>query len=545
MKTIAGIWPGHDTSICILQGGKPIFHSELERHTRLKHDHGDPIAFGKKFGYDETNIDVYATCFPASKLQKHADSWNSIHGKRPVYAIGHHEAHAAHAFYSSKFDNAVILTLDGGGVESASGEPTATTISYGADTEIRRLRTLPLNYCNIGGLWTRVVRYIFKMQNGWPLGDQAGSVMALATFGDPQKYVEDFRLMLTRDLLAASHKPAGQPEGAYVKGKDPVHPYLDKWSKLADSSEQEMMDLAAGLQLATEEIIRELIGAALNITKQSNSNWTTENLCIAGGVALNTVAMGKIKTWFPEIKNIYIPVCPGDSGLSIGAAQYVYHTILKNPRVKWDDNMSPYLGASYSEEQVLAELEARKDKVEWRQASDDEVIQHLLAQDIVCIFNGRAESGHRALGDRSIVCDPRSPDMKDNINKKVKHRQHYRPFAPSILREEVTNWFVEDCESPYMQFVVPFKEEKKKLVPAVCHVDGTGRLQTVTETLSPWWYNFIKKWHAESGVPMLLNTSFNSQEPICEEPKHAIDCFLRTSIELLYFPEHKIIVSKR
>lgn len=542
---ILGLWAGHDSSACLLEDGIPTIHSELERHTRLKHDHGDVVEFAKKIGIDMSKVDAITVCYPVSKIQKFENSWNELKLlKKPIYMIPHHEAHAAHAFYSSKFTKSMILTIDGGGVEAANGTNTATTLSYGDNLKLIRLKTLPAHLVNIGGLWTRVVRYIFKMQNGWPLGDQAGSVMALASFGNAEKYAEDFRLMLTRDLLIASMKPQNQPEGAYVAGNDPIHPYLDKWSKLADTSEKEKMDLAAGLQLATEELIKELIYTLIQETSKYDKE-CTQNLCIAGGVALNTVAMGKIKSWFPQIKEVYIPVCPGDSGLTIGANQYAYHFMHDNARISWDDNMSPYLGMSYSKEQIIEQLNNFSDRIVYKTASDDEVIELLIKQNIISIFNGRAESGHRALGNRSIICDPRSPLMKDNINKKVKHRQSYRPFAPSVLKEEVHNWFEQDCESPYMQFVLKFKEDKKNLVPAVCHIDGTGRLQTVTEKSNSWWYNFIKKWHDASGVPMLLNTSFNSQEPICEKPQDALSCFLRTDIDMLYMPQLNILVYKK
>ena len=160
------------------------------------------------------------------------------------------------------------------------------------------------------------------------------------------------------------------------------------------------------------------------------------------------------------------------------------------------------------------------------------------------MFGGGSESGRRALGNRSILVDPRSQLMKDTINKRVKHRQSFRPFAPSILREEVTNWFTKDQSSPYMSFVLNFREDKKDLVPAVNHVNGTARLQTVTKNDNEWYYNFIKEWNDMTGVPILLNTSFNDREPICETPAHAIDCFLRTDIDYLYFYQLGVLVSK-
>jgi len=175
---------------------------------------------------------------------------------------------------------------------------------------------------------------------------------------------------------------------------------------------------------------------------------------------------------------------------------------------------------------------------------DAHVIQLLLDQKIVSVYGGKAEAGRRALGNRSILADPRCLEMKDIINTKVKHRQEFRPFAPSILREDVSEWFERDIDSPYMSFAIKVKKEKRGLVPAIVHVDGTARLQTVTFQLNPWYYGFLKLWKEASGVPMLLNTSFNDREPIVETPKDAIACYLKTDIDYLYFFEHGILVSK-
>jgi carbamoyltransferase len=179
-----------------------------------------------------------------------------------------------------------------------------------------------------------------------------------------------------------------------------------------------------------------------------------------------------------------------------------------------------------------------------KKATDDQVIQLLCNQKIVCVFGGGSESGRRALGNRSILADPRDEKMKDIINDKVKHREWFRPFAPSILREDVKDWFEKDIDSPYMSFVIPFKKEVRNKVPAVVHFDGTGRLQTVTKKDNPWYYNFLKKFKEKTGVPILLNTSFNNQEPIVETPEHALNCFMNTKIDYLYFRDFKILINK-
>jgi len=215
---------------------------------------------------------------------------------------------------------------------------------------------------------------------------------------------------------------------------------------------------------------------------------------------------------------------------------------LDNPRIKWKDNFTPYLGFNHND-RVQEDIEAND--VVTQKVTDDEVIDLLYDQKIVAVYGGGSESGRRALGNRSILADPRNPDMKDIINEKVKHRQWFRPFAPSILREEVKNWFVKDIESPYMSFVVEFKEEVKEKVPAIVHLNGTARLQTVTENDNKWYYNFIKKWQAKSGVPILLNTSFNDREPICETPQDAINCYLGTEIDYIYFYEQGLLIKRK
>tara|TARA_Y100000114_G_scaffold27851_1_gene23429 strand:- start:3430 stop:5067 length:1638 start_codon:yes stop_codon:yes gene_type:complete len=537
---IAGIWNGHDCSYTVLKDGIPVVHDELERFKREKECNGDAFKLMES-NYDEIDdIQHFATCYPVNKFTDHEDSFKKIKeivekngGK--IYCIPHHQAHAANAFYSSNFKESIIITLDGGGVESQNFQ-TATTIWKGSDNKIDCIHKFHIHELNIGGLWTRVTRYVFNLQNGWPRGCQAGSVMAMAAFGDPSKYLEDFRRMLTVDQVSASLKPADQPFGANV-GTDPEHPYLHKYRLIADSSEQEKFNLAASLQTATEELIKNIIGQVLE-------QFPSKNLCLAGGVTLNCVAVGKIKKWFPDIENVYVTPTPHDGGLPIGACQFVWHHELNNPRIDWSDNFKAYLGRTYTLDEVNDTIKNYQDVEVEEGVSVEKVVDLLSEQNIVSVFGGGSESGRRALGNRSILADPRSENMKDLINEKVKHRQWYRPFAPSILREEVSEWFERDDDSPYMNVVMNFKEDKKSEVPAVVHKDGTARIQTVTEKDNNWYYNFLKKWKEKAGVPIILNTSFNDREPICETPQHAINCFLGTDIDFLYFYDYNILLRK-
>ena len=268
------------------------------------------------------------------------------------------------------------------------------------------------------------------------------------------------------------------------------------------------------------------------------------NLCLSGGVVLNCVLTGKIKSWFPQIENVFVPPVPYDAGLAIGCVQYFLKEHLNKELVIDELFDSPYLGRSYSEDDVYDALEKFIGKVSTIQCSDLEAAKLLTRKKIISVYGGKSESGRRALGNRSILADPRHEDMKDLINEKVKHRQSFRPFAPSIIRESVSDWFVEDIDSPYMSFAIPFKEDKAKLVPAVVHLDGTGRLQTVTESSNSWYYNFIKTFSLLTDVPILLNTSFNDREPIVETPSDAIKTFLKTDIDFLYFRELNLLVKK-
>ena len=538
---LASAWSGHDCSFCILDNGVPVIHAEYERYIREKEPAGDGI----QFMFDEyiacQDIKYFATNHSFSKLENHPGSLSRLKkivqkNEGELFVVGHHQAHAANAFFSSNHDEALIFTMDGGGFETDSGDITAFTVWLGKDNKIKPLKVFPISSVNIGGVWTRVTRYVFGLQSGWPRGHQAGTVMAMACMGDSQKYFKDFDKMLRSDMAAASFKPSNQPRGANV-GTDPKHPYLWRWTELAKQGEQEQFDLAAGLQAATETYMRDLI--RMFVDKHPEMN----NLCFAGGVSLNSVVMGKMLDWFPG-KNIYVTPTPHDGGLTLGAAQLVWHQTLDNPRILWKDNYTPYLGANHSS-LVRSTIESKIDEVVSRDVTDEDVLDLLDNQKIVAVFGGGSESGRRALGNRSILADPRNKNMKDTINEKVKHRQWFRPFAPSILREEVSEWFEKDKSSPYMSFVLQFKEKRRKEVPAVVHFNGSARLQTVTENDNKWYYNFIKKWKAKSGVPILLNTSFNDREPICETPDHAMNCFLGTEIDYLYFYEQGILVERK
>jgi|TARA_B100000073_G_scaffold263720_1_gene223439 carbamoyltransferase len=529
MSIIAGFHSGHDCSFCILKDGVPVIHAELERYIRLK----EPIDDSVKFLFDKYSdfdkIDDFTTgidIWEGGVKHRYPESWEkmqriAIKNGGKIHTFGHHTAHAANAFFSSNLDKALIFTMDGGGEELQDNRILACTFAvyWGEGNKVYRIAAFddkgqhPI--ANIGSFWTRCTKRIFGLSGGYPKGHQAGTVMGMACLGKPN-YVGDFlNFMRTGEELD-----------------------YDAFKSIADKSEQDTFDVAASLQLATEMRYKELLTPFVK-------EYNPKNICLSGGVSLNCVMAGKIYDWFPSVEDIYADPVPYDAGLTLGSARYLWHHVLDNPRIEWKDNSTPYLGEIYGEDIVKNTLESFSDKIKIQEVDDDFVVDQLIDKKIVSVFGGGSESGRRALGNRSILADPRHKETKDIVNERVKHRQWFRPFAPSILREEVKNWFTRDISSPYMSFAIPLKSEVHDKVPAIVHFDGTARLQTVTENDNAWYYNFIKKFNEKTGVPILLNTSFNDREPIVETPEHAIKCFLGTHIDYLYFREFGLLVERK
>ncbi len=542
---ILGFQPGHDVSYCILDNGVPTIHEELERFIREKEPLGDGLEMAfERLPESELNDmkyfvngcprarktypDILAKKEPERKMRELIEKND---GK--YFIVGHHQSHAANAFFSSNFDEALVITIDGSGtdkvnwedVEKEFGETetfsTAFTFWKGKDLDIEPIKRIPMEELTIGSPWRVYTGKLFGLSSGHPHGLAAGTVMAMAAPGNPEKYWKDFY-----DAFKAG---GGGPSAA-------THRNVEKYKPIVERSEQDAFDVAAGLQRATEVVCREIMTPIIE-------KYNPKHICMSGGVVLNSVMVGKMYDWFPNVEQIYICPVPYDGGLSIGGAQFIYHQVFRNPRVKWNDNSSPYLGGTYDSEEIMKVL-SDNENLKYRFVDDLDVIDLLTKEKIVSVFGGGSESGRRALGNRSILCDPTSPDMKDIINEKVKHRQWFRPFAPSILREEVNKWFEYDVDSPYMTTVLEWKDEVKDKVPAVVHLNGTARLQTVTENDNEWYYNFIKKFGDKTGVPILLNTSFNDREPIVETPEHAVNCYMGTDIDYLYFYDYGILVEK-
>ncbi len=518
---IVGFQSGHDVSYCILENGIPVIHEEWERILRRKMEYGDGLklfferspkpddikyfTFGNIGGIDSRRYR------PVCRDEASRSLMNTILSKNggEFYEFGHHLCHGANAFYTSEFDRALIVSVDGSGFEEGL-VPTSLTIDEGIGNKIKRIVINDAKQVHFGGTYNHATKWVFGLSVGPPKGSQEGTVMAMSSLGEP-KYTEMF-----------SNYDKNWPE----------------LKRLADLSEQEKFNVAATLQEYLEQSFHYHLKRYIHWGRHTN-------LCLSGGVSLNCVMIGKIKNWFPQIENIFCDPVPYDAGLALGSARYLWHHVLGNPRVKNStQNMSPYLGKTYSLADIRKACKAYADKIKVSKTNDKEILEKIKNQKIVSVFGGGSESGRRALGNRSILADPRNPHMKALINEKVKHRQWFRPLAPSILEEKVPEWFVDPMLSPYMSFALKIKEEKRSLIPAIVHYDGTARLQTVNKKLSPWYYSFIEKWEKMTGIPILINTSFNDSEPIVETPTDALACFLKTQIDYVYFFDYGLLVEK-
>jgi carbamoyltransferase len=444
------------------------------------------------------------------------------------HPVEHHRAHAASAYLVSPFDRAAVLSIDG------FGDFCSTMLAAGEGTRLEILDRVLFPH-SLGLFYTAVTQWL-----GFPNYGDEGKVMGLAPYGDPMRYAEEmrevvettpeglFRLNLGyfthgREGVAMTWK-SGSPEIGRVFSTQLerlLGPAREPGTELAGRHH----DVAAALQLRLEEVVLHLVGSLANRT-------TARALCLAGGVALNAVANGRIlaETAFGEL---YVQPAAGDSGTAIGAAFSVWNEQLGHGRRQVMHHA--YTGPAY-DEQALANALSVSGLSEERLDDDalyPAVAEALAAGAVVGWFQGRMEMGPRALGNRSILADPRRPEMKDVLNARVKHREPFRPFAPSIRAEATGDWFDQSYPSPFMVLVYHLLPGKRELVPAITHVDGTGRLQTVEQEANPRFYRLLGEFERLTGVPILLNTSFNENEPIVMSPEQAIETFRKSRIDLL------------
>jgi carbamoyltransferase len=443
-----------------------------------------------------------------------------------LHHVEHHQAHVASAFFVSPFEDAAILSIDG------FGDFASTMLAEGRGSSFRVLERVLFPH-SLGIFYTAVTQWL-----GFPKYGDEGKVMGLAPYGTPRHLEEMrgivrpkgdvFELGLDYFLHDKEGVDMTWDEGTPTIGRlfserleEAFGPAREPGSELTSLHE----DVAASLQAMLEEAYLHLVRALWERTK-------IPRICLAGGVALNAVANGRIRPETP-FEDVFVQPAAGDSGIAVGAAYYVWHKHLGRPRGFVMDHA--YAGPAYSETDCVAALSGAG--LEGNRFDDDAlyafVAERIAAGDVVGWFQGRMEFGPRALGNRSIVADPRRPDMKDVLNARIKHREPFRPFAPSILAEATGDWFEQEYTSPFMVLVYKTRADKRELVPAVNHVDDTGRLQTVTREANDRYYRLIEAFERQTGVPILLNTSFNENEPIVMTPAHAVETFQKTRMDLL------------
>ena len=563
---ILGINAFHgDSSACLLKDGKVLCATEEERFRRVKHWAGFPSE-AIKFCLEDEGISIEQVDHitisrdPKANFFKkvlhslknsisistiwdrltNAKKVSSVKGelakifdlpeseiKAEVHNIEHHRSHIASSFFASRFDKSAILSIDG------FGDFTSTMTAIGKGNKFKVLDEV--NYPHsLGVFYSTVTQFL-----GFPNYGDEYKVMGLAPYGEA-KYLKELEqiLTLTDDGFFKLNRKYFKhfKEGVAMswEGGSPTIESLftPEWEKLFrkareknDELEQFHIDLATSVQKFTEKVIFHMLN---HLQKKTGC----ENICITGGVAQNSVANGKILE-NTNFKNIYIPSAGHDAGTSIGSALYLYNQILGKERL--EEITSAYFGKKSSQEEIVKVLE--KESVKYKIYSDEDLYEKvsdkLVDGGVVGWFQGRAEFGPRALGHRSIIVDPRRKDAKDLLNEKIKRRESFRPFAPSILKEAVSDYFVQKDTVPFMEKVFDIKKEKYDEIPAVTHVDGTGRLQSVDKDVSPRYHKLISKFAEKSGVPILLNTSFNENEPIVNKPEEALSCFLRTKMDML------------
>ncbi len=573
----------HDSAACILKDGKILAAAQEERFTRKKHDPAYPynaiefvlkytdlnlsevdqiVFFEKPFLKFERLLETYVAFAPKgfvsfskamplwikeklfqkkylfNKLKEHDENYRS---DKNIYFSDHHLSHAASAFFPSPFEEAIVLTADG------VGEWATTTVAIGKGNKLEIKKEIHFPH-SIGLLYSAFTYYTgFKVNSG------EYKLMGLAPYGKPI-YIEKIKKLI--DIKEDGTFRLNQEYFNYATGLTMTNNKFDNLfgqkprNPKYEQINQFHMDIAASIQQVTEEIM-------LKLSKSIRKEYNIENLCLAGGVALNCVANGKILKE-KIFKNIWIQPAAGDAGGSLGAALALWHIEQGNKRSinSEDDMKGSYLGCEYNQNEIEKELNligANFTKFSYEDLIN-KTSEYLSNEKAIGWFQGRMEFGPRALGNRSILGDPRSEKTQKNLNLKVKYRESFRPFAPSILFEDLSNWFEITVDSPYMLLVadinsekkIPMNDEQKKLfgieklnikrskIPAVTHVDYSARIQTVNKKTNKRYYDLISKFKEKTGCPVIVNTSFNVRgEPIVCTPSDAFNCFMGTELDYL------------
>jgi carbamoyltransferase len=583
----------HDSAACLLKEGVIIAAAQEERFTRKKHDAAFPhnaikyclaeagiqgsdivsiVFYEKPFVKFERLIETYLAFAPKgfSSFVKAMPLWikdklfqksvlinelnktlgEEVSWRERLLFSEHHLSHAASAFYPSPFDSAAVLTLDG------VGEWTTTSLAVGHGRELKVLKEIHFPH-SLGLLYSAFTYYTgFKVNSG------EYKVMGLAPYGAP-KYVD----LITDNLIRVADDGSFQLDMSYFDYATGLTMTNGKFDSLfggpprapEDTLTQREMDLAASIQKVTEDVVLKL---AHGIAQETGE----KNLCLAGGVALNCVANGKLIRE-GVFENVWIQPAAGDAGGALGAAKsawYLHHGKDRSLSSDTDSMNGAYLGPKYSDEDIESELNACG--AVFRKLSEAEVIErvanYLAEEKAIGWMQGRMEFGPRALGGRSIIADPRSPAMQKKLNLKVKYRESFRPFAPSVLREDVMEWFEYDSDSPYMLVVADVQgnqrrqmtESEKALfgidklnvprssVPAITHVDYSARIQTVHRDTNPRYHQLITQFKEITGCPLVVNTSFNVRgEPIICSPTDAFRCFMGTELDVLVVEDYLLL----
>jgi carbamoyltransferase len=439
--------------------------------------------------------------------------------------LEHHQTHAASAFFVSPFESAAVLTWDG------TGEDTTTLFSHGKGNKLEVLKRIKLPH-SLGQFYSAVTNYIgFDMFTG-----DEWKVMGLAAYGKPKFYDFFSQKVLTKNGSGDFHfniKVLDHHLAKHYEFPDAIVKELGPGRKKGEELTEHHWDIASSAQKVLED-------TAIYLVKQIKEMTGEENLCMAGGVAFNSVMNGRIFHETP-FKNFFVQPAAGDAGCSLGAAYYVWHQILGKPR-RYVMNNS-YWGPKFTNEECRKALNAAQLKYE---TLPDEVLLPRLAKmisegAIIGWFNGRSEWGPRALGARSFLADPRRADMREILNHKVKLREWFRPLAPSMLEEYGREIFGVEHHDPFMITVIQVSEEWKKKIPAVVHVDGTARPQMVNKEVNPRYWNLINEFRKLTGIPLLLNTSFNIQEPIVCTPENAINTFHNANFDALVLENNLVL----
>jgi carbamoyltransferase len=582
-----------DSAACLMVAGKIVAAAEEERFRRIKHWAGlptnaidyclregrlawrdvDHVAINRQPGVNNwRRLGFVLTHWPSPKLmwqkiknirsaasiQETLEKAYDIELKAKVHHVEHHLAHLASAFLVSGFDEAACISIDG------FGDFASTAVGFGRGSEVKIDNRVYFPH-SLGIFYSALTQFI-----GFPHYGDEYKVMGLAPYGQPT-FVEQlrdvvriqsdgtFRLNLKyfrhhTDNVSYSWKDCAPEVGTLYRNE--LVDLLGAPRKPGEPLEQKHKDIARSVQTVYEEAFFALLNA---LHKQHPSN----NLALAGGCAMNSVANGRVYRQTP-FKKMYLPAAAGDAGGAIGAAAVVQAQLAEvrgqesevrgNPpfAIRHPKLDTAYLGPQFSDEEIENLLRARgllssDSQSEIRNPNSELVIEQITNNQELCErtaraiadgkvvgwFRGRMEWGPRALGNRSILADPRRADMKDILNAKIKRRESFRPFAPSILREAVSEWFEQDDDVPFMMEVLQIREEKRALIPAVTHLDGSGRLQTVHRETNPLYHQLITSFQELTSVPLVLNTSFNENEPVVCYPQEALDCFLRTKMDLL------------